>query len=49
VNSSVAAKAGQARANASDDLILNVFILLNLLVNLVAIIALNTGGSRKSG
>ena len=43
INSSVAAEAGRVRADASDDLILAVFIGMSLLVNAIATIALNTG------
>jgi len=43
INSSVASEASRARANASDDMILIVFIIMSLLVNTIAIIALNTG------
>ena len=43
INSSVASEADRARANASDDMILIVFIIMSLLVNTIAIIALNTG------
>ena len=43
INSSVASEADRARANASDDMILIVFMIMSLLVNTIAIIALNTG------
>ena len=46
INSAVAAEAESARTNSSNDLILAVFIVMSLLVNGIAIIALNTG--RKS-
>ncbi len=43
INSSVAAEAGRVRADASNDLILAVFIAMSLMVNAIATIALNTG------
>lgn len=47
INSSVAAEAGRVRADASDDLILAVFIGMSVLVNAIATIALNTGRSSR--
>ncbi len=46
INSAVAEEAESARTNSSNDLILAVFIVMSLLVNGIATIALNTG--RKS-
>ena len=46
INSAVAGEAESSRTNSSNDLILAVFIVMSLLVNVIATIALNTG--RKS-
>ncbi len=46
INSAVAGEASSPRSNPSNDLILAVFIIMSLLVNFVASVALNTG--RKS-
>jgi hypothetical protein len=46
INSAVAGEADSSRAGSSNDLILVVFIIMSLLVNAIATIALNTG--RKS-
>jgi hypothetical protein len=46
INSAIAGEAGSSRTNSSNDLILAVFIIMSLLVNVIATIALNTG--RKS-
>jgi hypothetical protein len=43
INSSVAGEASSARADSSNDLILIVFIIMSLMVNGIAVIALNTG------
>lgn len=47
INSSVAAEAGRVRADASNDLILAVFIAMSLMVNAIATIALNTGRNTR--
>jgi hypothetical protein len=46
INSAVAGEAESAQAGSSNDLILAVFVIMSLLVNAIATIALNTG--RKS-
>jgi hypothetical protein len=46
INSGVAGEAESSQANTSYDLILAVFIIMSVLVNIIATIALNTG--RKS-
>jgi hypothetical protein len=46
INSAVAAEAESAQADATNDLILAVFVVMSLLVNVIATIALDTG--RKS-
>jgi hypothetical protein len=46
INSAVAGEASSPRSNASNDFILVVFIVMSLLVNVIATVALNTG--RKS-
>jgi len=46
INSAVAGEAASSRTNSSNDLILVVFIVMSVLVNVIATIALNTG--RKS-
>lgn len=46
INSAVAGEAESSYASSSSDLILAVFILMSLIVNAIAVVALNTG--RKS-
>jgi hypothetical protein len=46
INSAVAAEAESSQVDSSNDLILAVFVIMSLLVNAIATIALNTG--RKS-
>jgi len=43
INSAVAGEAASAHANSSNDLILAVFIVMSLLVNCIAVLALNFG------
>lgn len=48
VNSAVAGEADSPRADPSSDIVLIVFIIMSILVNTIATIALNTGkGARK--
>ena len=48
INSAVAAEAASANANPSNDLILAVFIIMNLLVNGIAVMALNVGKQSRN-
>jgi len=47
INSAVAGEAASANANSSNDLILGVFILMSLLVNCIAVAALNFGRQNR--
>lgn len=47
INSAVAGEAASSRANSSNDLILGVFILMSLLVNCIAVVALNFGKQNR--
>jgi hypothetical protein len=47
INSAVAGEAASARSGSSNDLILGVFILMSLLVNCIAVIALNFGRQNR--
>ena len=48
INSAVAGEAASANANPSNDLILAVFIIMNLLVNCIAVMALNFGKQSRN-
>ena len=48
INSAVAAEAASANANPSNDLILAVFIIMSLLVNGIAVMALNYGKQSRN-
>lgn len=47
INSAVAGEAASEHANTSNDLILGVFILMSMLVNCIAVIALNSGKQNR--
>ena len=47
INSAVAGEAASARENSSSDLILGVFIIMSLLVNCIAVAALNFGRQNR--
>ena len=48
INSGVASSAASEKANSSDDFVLIVFILMAIIVNTIAIAALNTGKHTRS-
>ena len=48
INSAVASEAGSAQAEATNDLILAVFVVMSLLVNIIATVALNTGRNSRA-
>jgi len=48
INSAVAGEAASVRASSSDDLVLAVFIIMSLLVNAIAVIALNYGKQTRN-
>jgi hypothetical protein len=47
INSAVAAEAADEYADAANDIVLGVFIVMSLLVNTIAVVALNFGGQTR--